>query len=69
MAITIEPMVNLGGADVEVLADGWTVVTRDRCLSAQFEHTLVVTRRGCEVTTVFPLREAQRCSETTVAPE
>ena len=51
MAITIEPMVNLGRADVRVLDDGWTVVTTDRSLSAQFEHTLVVTRAGCEVLT------------------
>ncbi len=51
MALTIEPMVNLGGPEVELLDDGWTVVTRDGSLSAQFEHTVVVTRRGCEITT------------------
>jgi methionyl aminopeptidase len=51
MAITIEPMVNLGGADVKLLDDGWTVVTADGSLSAQFEHTIVVTRDGCEVMT------------------
>ncbi|WP_242342409.1 type I methionyl aminopeptidase [Anaeromyxobacter terrae] len=51
MAITIEPMVNLGRAEVELLADGWTVVTADGSLSAQFEHTIVVTRDGCEVMT------------------
>jgi len=52
MALTIEPMVNLGGAEVRVTADGWTVVTVDGSLSAQFEHTIVVTRDGCEVVTV-----------------
>ena len=51
MAFTIEPMINLGGAEVRCLDDGWTVVTCDGGLSAQFEHTLVVTRQGCEVTT------------------
>jgi methionyl aminopeptidase len=51
MAITIEPMVNLGAPDVRVLADGWTVVTRDGRWSAQFEHTLVVTETGCDVLT------------------
>ncbi len=51
MAITIEPMVNLGRPDVRFLDDGWTVVTADGSLSAQFEHTVVVTRDGCLVTT------------------
>jgi len=51
MAFTIEPMVNLGRADVEHLADGWTVVTADGSLSAQFEHTVVVTATGCEILT------------------
>jgi methionyl aminopeptidase len=54
MAITIEPMVNLGRAAVRVLDDGWTVVTADGALSAQFEHTVIVTRNGCEVTTLPP---------------
>jgi methionyl aminopeptidase len=53
MAITVEPMVNLGGADVRQLDDGWTVVTADGSLSAQWEHTVVVTRDGCEITTVL----------------
>jgi methionyl aminopeptidase len=52
MAITIEPMVNLGGAAVQLRADGWTVVTADGSLSAQFEHTVLVTREGCEVLTL-----------------
>jgi methionyl aminopeptidase len=44
-------MINLGGYEVEVLSDKWTALTADRSLSAQFEHTLVVTRTGCEVLT------------------
>lgn len=51
MAFTVEPMVNLGGPDVRVLRDGWTVVTADGSLSAQFEHTLIVTKGGCEILT------------------
>ncbi len=51
MAFTIEPMVNLGGPDVRLCADGWRVVTADGSLSAQFEHTLVVTAGGCELLT------------------
>ncbi|MDB4997401.1 MAG: Map [Myxococcaceae bacterium] len=53
MAITVEPMVNLGAAGVIFEDDGWTVVTADGSLSAQFEHTLVVTRDGCEITTLL----------------
>lgn len=52
MVFTIEPMVNIGKAAVKLLPDHWTVVTRDRSLSAQFEHTLVVTEEGCEVLTI-----------------
>jgi methionyl aminopeptidase len=51
MVFTVEPMINLGGADVRVLDDGWTVVTADGSLSAQFEHTILVTRDGCEILT------------------
>ena len=51
MTITIEPMINLGGPDVRILDDEWTVVTTDGKLSAQFEHTVVVTKRGCEILT------------------
>ena len=50
-AFTIEPMINLGGADVDLLDDGWTVVTRDGTLSAQFEHTVWVTDTGHEILT------------------
>jgi len=52
MVFTIEPMINAGKSEVRVLADGWTVVTADGSLSAQFEHTVVVTRDGAEVLTV-----------------
>ncbi|MEY4575814.1 MAG: hypothetical protein RL701_517 [Pseudomonadota bacterium] len=51
MVFTIEPMVNIGGFKCEVLDDDWTVLTADRSLSAQFEHTIVVTKSGCEVLT------------------
>ncbi len=51
-AFTIEPMINLGGPDVDVLADGWTVVTRDGRLSAQFEHTVLVTTDGHAILTL-----------------
>jgi methionyl aminopeptidase len=54
MIFTIEPMVNLGKPDVKVLSDGWTAVTRDRSLSAQFEHTLGVTNDGIEIFTLSP---------------
>ncbi|AOU98373.1 type I methionyl aminopeptidase [Acidihalobacter yilgarnensis] len=52
MTFTIEPMVNAGRADVKVLADDWTVVTRDHSLSAQWEHTILVTEDGHEVLTL-----------------
>jgi methionyl aminopeptidase len=51
MVFTIEPMINLGGWEVEILDDDWTAVTRDRSLSAQFEHTIAVTKTGCEILT------------------
>ncbi|MFT8462458.1 type I methionyl aminopeptidase [Acetobacter persici] len=54
MVFTIEPMLNLGKADVKILDDGWTAVTRDRSLSAQFEHMLGVTETGCEIFTLSP---------------
>lgn len=52
MTFTIEPMVNVGKRQVRLLPDGWTVVTRDHSLSAQWEHTILVTRDGCEVLTL-----------------
>ena len=54
MFFTIEPMINAGRFDVKILADGWTAVTKDRSLSAQFEHSLGVTVDGCEVFTKSP---------------
>lgn len=51
MVFTIEPMVNLGAPDVRLLEDAWTVVTRDGRLSAQFEHTILVTASGAEILT------------------
>jgi methionyl aminopeptidase len=53
MAITIEPMINLGRPDVRVLDDEWTVVTADGSLSAQFEHTVLVKRDGYEILTLI----------------
>lgn len=52
MVFTIEPMLTLGSIEWETWADDWTVVTRDRSLTAQFEHTLVVTERGAEILTL-----------------
>ena len=54
MFFTVEPMINLGRPQVKVLADGWTAVTRDRSLSAQFEHTVGVTETGVEIFTTSP---------------
>jgi len=52
MTFTIEPMVNAGKKDIRMMPDGWTVVTKDRSLSAQWEHTILVTKDGYEVLTV-----------------
>ncbi len=54
MFFTIEPMINIGRGDVKVLEDGWTAVTRDKTLSAQFEHSIGITDSGCEVFTTSP---------------
>lgn len=54
MIFTIEPMINLGKPHVKVLQDGWTAVTRDRSLTAQYEHTVGVTDNGCEIFTLSP---------------
>ena len=53
MVLAIEPMVNAGKPAVKVLSDGWTAVTRDSSLSAHFEHTVVVTKDGCEILTLL----------------
>jgi len=55
MFFTIEPMINLGKPAVKLLDDGWTAVTRDRSLSAQFEHSIGITEEGCEIFTKSPL--------------
>ena len=56
MIFTVEPMINLGRPHVKVLSDGWTAVTRDRSLSAQYEHTVGVTATGAEIFTLSPKR-------------
>ena len=59
MVIAIEPMVNAGKPAVKVLSDGWTAVTKDKSLSAHFEHTVVVTRDRCEILTLLASDEAR----------
>ena len=54
MFFTVEPMINIGRPDVKILDDGWTAVTRDRSLSAQFEHSIGITETGCEIFTTSP---------------
>ena len=70
MVFTIEPMINLGGFEIDHLDDGWTVLTRDRSLSAQFEHTLVVTKSGCEVMTFrdAPLKNSEDIAGAKLGP-
>ena len=53
MTLAIEPMVNAGKSDVEVMPDGWTVLTRDGSLSAHFEHTIVITPEGPQILTAI----------------
>jgi len=62
MIFTIEPMINLGRPHVKVLSDGWTAVTRDRSLSAQYEHSIGVTETGCEIFTLSPRGKNNFCS-------
>lgn len=57
MTFTIEPMINAGKRDIKLLPDSWTVVTRDHSLSAQWEHTILVTESGHEVLTQLPGRQ------------
>ena len=64
MTFTIEPMINAGRRDVRLLPDGWTVVTKDQSLSAQWEHTMLVTDGGFEVLT---LGAARRCAAAAAA--
>ena len=54
MIFTVEPMINIGRADCKLLDDGWTAVTRNRSLSAQFEHSIGITDDGCEIFTKSP---------------
>ena len=54
MIFTIEPMINAGRSETKILNDGWTAVTRDRSLSAQFEHSIGITEDGCEIFTASP---------------
>ncbi|HEY3235277.1 MAG TPA: type I methionyl aminopeptidase, partial [Polyangiaceae bacterium] len=58
---TIEPMINLGSWEVTILDDDWTAITKDGALSAQFEHTVLVTEDGCEVLTARdrPLKNSE----------
>ncbi len=58
MVFTIEPMINVGSYEVELLADGWTAITKDRALTAQFEHTVVVTKEGVDILTKAPVAAA-----------
>ncbi len=51
MTLAIEPMINAGGWEVDILGDGWTAVTKDRSLSAHFEHTVAITKNGCDILT------------------
>ncbi len=54
MFFTIEPMINIGKPQVKILDDGWTAVTKDRTLTAQFEHSIGITETGCEIFTTSP---------------
>ncbi len=58
MIFTVEPMINAGRRDIRVMGDGWTIKTRDRSLSAQWEHTVLVTETGFEVLTISPAMPA-----------
>lgn len=59
MVFTIEPMINAGKKEIRLMGDGWTVKTKDRSHSAQFEHQIVVTDNGCEVMTIRPEEEQE----------
>ena len=52
MTLAIEPMVNAGGSEVEIMPDGWTVLTKDGSLSAHFEHTVAITSSGPQIMTI-----------------
>lgn len=57
MTLAIEPMINLGNKEVKVLTDGWTTITRDKSLSAHFEHSILITKTGYEILTTVDKRE------------
>jgi methionyl aminopeptidase len=63
MTFTIEPMINAGRRDIKVMPDKWTVVTKDRSLSAQWEHTLLVTTDGCEILTLRNEEKTNLCKQ------
>jgi methionyl aminopeptidase len=63
MVFTIEPMINLGGRHLHLLDNGWTAVTDDGSLSAQFEQTVLITAEGCESLTPFPLEDGEPAGE------
>lgn len=72
MTFTVEPMINAGRPGIKVLGDGWTVVTKDHSLSAQWEHTVLVTEQGFEVLTVSegtPLPAGESADEARPLPE
>lgn len=62
MVFTIEPILSVGSKDITILKDGWTAITKDRSLSAQWEHTILVTEEGSEILTIRP-EEKQTCLE------
>ena len=68
MTLAIEPMVNAGKPAVKVLGDGWTAVTKDKALSAHFEHTVVVTEDGCRILTL-PEGEGEREAPAGASPD
>ncbi|MNY76079.1 Methionine aminopeptidase [compost metagenome] len=61
MTFTIEPMINQGRYETRLLGDGWTAITKDRKLSAQYEHTILVTETGCEILTLRSDDTIARC--------
>ena len=67
MIFTIEPMINAGRAEIRGLADGWTIVTKDHSLSAQWEHTVLVTDTGFEVLTVSKLMPPDPLMQSVIA--
>jgi methionyl aminopeptidase len=69
MALAIEPMVNAGKPAVKVLGDGWTAVTKDKALSAHFEHTVVVTEDGCRILTLPEGEGGEREAQAGASPD